>query len=234
MVSDGKRTSIGESPQEGKTTPSKNSPREPDIMEAFKMVVESGQKTLKMIIDSQNSKGTSEEEKLDQEDQRMKIVDLEPLEEPTEESAAIICGDWMHRIRPVIKNLSRRSSKYWQRLEEVVEERYKKFLGSKPVEKLTIEFDKDEELDKDGYSKVRATIQEMIMKALPKGLKTDAIQKRCGTPEAVMLMIMIKYQPGTRKEKEALLDKIQNPESCYNQEKALSNLKLWKRRIERA
>ena len=38
-------------------------------------------------------KGTSEEDKLDQEDQRMKIVELEKLEEPTEESAAIICGD---------------------------------------------------------------------------------------------------------------------------------------------
>ena len=136
----------------------------------------------------------------------MKMVDLEPLEEPTEESAAIICGDWMHRIRPVIKNLSRRSSKYWQRLEEVVEERCKKFLGSKPVEKLTLEFKEDEELDKEEYSKVKATIQEMIMKALPKGLKTEAIQKRCATPEAVMLMIMVKYQPGTRKEKEALLE----------------------------
>ena len=50
----------------------------------------------------------------------------------------------MHRIRPVIKNLSKRSSKYWQRLEEIVEERYKKFL-SKPVEKLTLEFNEDEE-----------------------------------------------------------------------------------------
>jgi hypothetical protein len=115
-----------------------------------------------------------------------------------------------------------------------VEERYKKFLGSKPVEKLTLEFKEDEELDKEEYSKVKATIQEMIMKALPKGLKTEAIQKRCATPQAVMLMIMVKYQPGTRKEKEALLEQIQNPESCYNQEKALNNLKMWKRRIERA
>ena len=118
---------------------------------------------------------------------------MELLEEPTKESVAIICGDWTHRIRPVIKNLSKRSSKYWQRLEEVVEERYKKFLGSKPVEKLTLEFKEDEELEKDEYSKVEATIQEMIMKALPKGLKTEAVQKRCATPEAVMLMIMVKY-----------------------------------------
>ena len=55
----------------------------------------------------------------------------------------------MHRVRPVIKNLSKRSSRYWQRLEEIVEERYKKFLSSKPVEKLTLEFKEDEELAKE-------------------------------------------------------------------------------------
>ena len=72
------------------------------------------------------------------------------------------------------------------------------------------------------------------MKALRKALMTEAVQKRYATPEAVMLMIMVKYQPGTRKEKEALLQQIQNPESCWKEEKALSNLKIWKRRIERA
>jgi trichohyalin len=86
VVSDGKRTSMENSPQEAK----KDSPRDPDIIEAFKLVVESGQKTLKMIIDSQKEKGTNEEDKLDQEDHCMKVVDVEPLEEPTEESAAII------------------------------------------------------------------------------------------------------------------------------------------------
>ena len=81
----------------------------------------------------------------------IKMVELEKLEEPTEESAAIICGDWRRRIRPVIKNLSKRSSKYWMRLEEVVEERYKKFLSSKPIEKLTLEFKEDGELAKEEY-----------------------------------------------------------------------------------
>ena len=79
-----------------------------------------------MVLSARSAKTTNEEEKLDQEDQRMKIVELEKLDEPTEESAAIICGDWTHRIRPVIKNLSKRSSKYWTRIEEIVEERYKK------------------------------------------------------------------------------------------------------------
>ena len=47
-------------------------------------------------------------------------------------------------------------------------------------------------------------------------------------------MIMVKYQPGSRKEKEALLQQISSPEVCWNEEKALTALKMWKRRIERA
>ena len=68
--------------------------------------------------------------------------------------------------------------RYWTRLEEVVEERYQTFLMSKPVEKLKLEFKEDEELSKEEYSKVKSVIQEMIMKALPKGLMTEAVQKR--------------------------------------------------------
>ena len=48
------------------------------------------------------------------------------------------------------------------------------------------------------------------MKALPKELMTGAVQKRHGDPAAAMLMIMVKNQPGTRKEKEALLQRIQS------------------------
>ena len=102
------------------------------------------------------------------------------------------------------------------------------------MEKLKLEFKEDEELSKEEYSKVKSVIQEMIMKALPKSLRTEAVQKRCSDPEAIMLMVMVKYQPGTRKAKEALLQQIQNPEECWNEEQARTTLKLWKRKIERA
>ena len=188
---------------------------------ALKLVLEDNQKTLELLMNASKGKGLTEEEKLNQEDQKIQEVELNNLEEPTEENAEIVCGDWIYRIRPVIKNLSKRSSRYWTRLEEVVEERYKKFLSSRPVEKLTLGFKEDEELSKEEYTKVKAIIQEMIMKALPKELKIEAVQKRYETPEAIMLMIMVRYQPGTRKEKEALLQQIQNPESCWKVEKVL-------------
>ena len=74
----------------------------------------------------------------------------------------------------------------------------------------------------------------MLMKAIPKDLSLEAVQKRYELPEEVMLMIMVRYQPGSRKEKESLLQQIQSPEARWEEEKALSTLKLWKRRIERA
>ena len=72
----------------------------------------------------------------------------------------------------------------------------------------------------------------MIMKAIPKELMTEAVQKRHGDPAAAMLMNMVKYQPGARKEKEALLQQIQNPKERWKTEQALVTLKLWKRRTE--
>jgi hypothetical protein len=49
-----------------------------------------------------------------------------------------------------------------------------------------------------------------------------------------MMMIMTRYQPGSRSEKEALLQRITYPEACWTVEQALPALKMWKRRIERA
>jgi hypothetical protein len=142
------------------------------------MVLEDNEKTLKLLMENSKAKGSTKEERLDQEDQKIQSVELEKLEEPTEENASIMCGDWMHRIKPVIKNLSKRSSKYWTKLEEVIDERYKIYLMSRPVKKLTLEFKEDDELSKDEYKKVKSVIHEMIMKALPKGLRTEAVQKR--------------------------------------------------------
>ena len=72
------------------------------------------------------------------------------------------------------------------------------------------------------------------MKALPKDMVTEAIQKRYKDPIQVMLLSMIKYQPGSRKEREVILNQIGYPEVGWNEEKALTNLRLWKRKIERA
>ena len=83
--------------------------------------------------------------------------------------------------------MSKRASKYWTRLEEIVEERYTKFLRLSPVEKLKQEPIKDAELGKEEYTRVKAIIMEMILKAIPKELAIEATQKRFEEPTEVLL-----------------------------------------------
>ena len=218
---------------------SKDSPKVEDeepkseIAQMIKLVMDGQQKAVEFML-KQATKTSEEKDLLDQEDQRIKVLDLEPLKDLTEHNASIVCGDWLHRIRPVIKNMSKRSSKYWTKLEKIVDERYKGFLKLTPTERLKLEPMKDPELCKEEYSKVKAIIMEMILKSIPLDLATEATQKRLEEPTELMLTIMTKYQPGSRKEKEMLLQQITNPEVCWTEEQSLSSLKLWKWRIERA
>ena len=97
------------------------------------MLLENQRQTLEMVLGS-NTKGTmTEEEKLDQEDQRIKEVELGKLDE-LRENASIACGDWIHRIRPVLCNLSKRAKIYWTLVEKIVNERYKDHLLLSPVD----------------------------------------------------------------------------------------------------
>jgi hypothetical protein len=77
----------------------------------------------------------SEEEELDQEDQRIKVVELGTLEELTEGNSTIARGDWIHTIRPVICNLSKRAEQCWTIVEKVVGERCRVHLLLSPGEK---------------------------------------------------------------------------------------------------
>ena len=103
------------------------------------MVMEQQQKTKDL------SSALIEADKLDQDDQRIKVVELNKLGDSTEGNSSIACGDWIHRIKPAISNLSKRSTQYWKIVERAVEERYQKYLVSSPIDRLHTEYKADEE-----------------------------------------------------------------------------------------
>ena len=108
----------------------KDPDKEDFAVKAFQMLMHNHKQTLEALMG--NNKGAiTEDEKLDQEDQRIKEVEVGKLEE-VNENASIACGDWIHRIRPVICNLSKRAKKYWTLVEEIVNERCKRAFDAKP------------------------------------------------------------------------------------------------------
>ena len=83
-----------------------------------------------------------------------------------------------------------------------------------PIERLSKEYPTEEVEVDPKYEKTRSIITEMLLKAIPKDLASEAITKRLDNPTKILLLIMVKYQPGGRKEREALLSQITNPEAC--------------------
>ena len=97
-------SSVKSTPQSKKEeSPGKDSTK--GLAEMLKIAMDNNQRTVELLLQQAN-RNTSEKDKLDQEDQRIKVMELDILEDATEESASIMCGDWLHRIRPVIKNKS--------------------------------------------------------------------------------------------------------------------------------
>ena len=111
------RISHVEEPPEAKTSDpkTKNDPKNEEDLNymTLKMVLETQQKTLGMVLGSatkDRSSGMTEEDKLDQKDQMIKVTDLDKLEDLKEGISSIVRGDWIHRIKPVISNLSKRAT----------------------------------------------------------------------------------------------------------------------------
>jgi hypothetical protein len=66
----------------------------------------------------------------------MRVVDLEELPSQLDGNAAGKCGDWIHWITPTISNVSRKSSVYWKKKMEVVQQRYRKQFKATTLRRL--------------------------------------------------------------------------------------------------
>ena len=117
---------------------------------------------------------------------------------------------------------------------EVVQKRNKEHLEATPLGRLAMTYKEEPEEKATEYAKVRTVVAEMLLKALPKDLAAEAITKRLEDQMKILLFVMIKYQPGGRREQEALHNQITHPEVCWTEEQALEAIRTWKRRIERA
>ena len=56
---------------------------------------------------------------------------------------------------------------YWTLAEKIVDERYKEHLLLSPMEEISKEVKDHSEADKEEFSRVKAIIHEMILKAIP-------------------------------------------------------------------
>jgi hypothetical protein len=77
-----------------------------------------------------------------------------------------------------------------------------------PVERINTHFNDDDDANKEEFSRLKAIITEMLLKAIPQEIVTEAVQKRYDNPTKVTLLIMIKYQPGSQNKRKRSCSKL--------------------------
>ena len=166
------------------------------------------------------------------------IQSLPKLEEYTPEQGAVILGDWLVTISPVVGSLSSGSAVWFASVQARVTEHYTKWLASDPVSRLSVR----QAAIEDGamwasghqYAMLEQRMTTLLLEAIPTSVKTEVVTVRALTTVGILFLLHTRYQPAGQAEKAAILQYLVNPESPKDLSSAVKNLRRWIRLLARS
>ena len=102
---------------------------------------------------------------------------LPKLGEPGEKLSALMAGDWITQVRPLMADVSEKAGWWWDQMVEVTTQRYLTWLEAPPLEKLHVQPPADEDLPV-GYERLAQRITNILIAALPESIKGELIATR--------------------------------------------------------
>ena len=113
-------------------------------------------------------------------------VVLPKLAEPGEKYSALMAGDWITQVRPLMADVSGRAGWWWDQVVSVTTQRYMAWLEAPPLEKLHILPPSDAELPA-GYERLVQRVTNMLLAAVPESVKGELIATRQLSPQGDLL-----------------------------------------------
>ncbi|CAE7422957.1 GIP [Symbiodinium sp. CCMP2592] len=142
--------------------------------------------------------------------------------------------DWLEVITTTMQDLSDGSAAWWTRVRALADESYRTWTHASPVEKLSIQPPRDEELETGRWSRVNSRGGSMIMLALHDSVRQEMVQRRStGSVTALVFRLLTIYQPGRQQETVMILQNLQQPEPEHSAQKAVKALRTWARWLRR-
>ena len=139
-----------------------------------------------------------------QEEMRSIPITLPVLADPGTKNAALLAGDWLTQLEPLIGDVSARAGIWWKQVVELTMKRYREWLQAPPLQRLYIKAPADEELPK-GFDRLRQRVSSMMLQAIPTAIKDEVISTRQLSPQGILLRILRVHQPGGLNERSETL-----------------------------
>ena len=168
-----------------------------------------------------------------QEEMRSIPITLPVLADPGTKNAALLAGDWLTQLEPLIGDVSARAGIWWKQVVELTMKRYREWLQAPPLQRLYIKAPADEELPK-GFDRLRQRVSSMMLQAIPTAIKDEVISTRQLSPQGILFRILRVYQPGGLNERSETLKSLTATTSATTAKDAVESLRLWKRHHNRA
>ena len=163
---------------------------------------------------------------------------LPKLEDYSPEQGAVILGDWIVTITPVIGSLTASVSSCLDEILRQVQSHYSLWLCSDPVTRLTIR-QQAIEAGTTAASEAKCAllsqrVTNLLLEAVPAGVKAEVVTVRALTPVGILFLLHTRYQPAGQAEKASILQFVVAPDVPQYLNATIPGLRRWIRWLARA
>ncbi|CAE7489027.1 GIP [Symbiodinium sp. KB8] len=163
---------------------------------------------------------------------------LPKLEDYTPDQGAVILGDWLVTITPVIGSLTPGAATWFAEVLARVNEHYALWLASDPVTRLTIRTraiaDGANASSQGGTALLEQRLTTLLLEAVPSAVKTEVTTVRALTTVGILFLLHTRYQPAGQAEKASILQFLVSPDAPKDTQQAVKNLRRWLRWLARS
>ena len=162
----------------------------------------------------------------------LKSTELPALPELTGDTG-VEFSDWLYVAEQTIGAMSDSASLWYEKTLACVREAYSRYQGASPLERLTIGPRTAPELLEPKWVRLDRKVMTLILAAMPKTVREDAVTHRVSSVSAVPLRLHILYSPGGIAERTAVLKHLEGHSAGDQVVDAIAALRRWKRHLTR-
>jgi hypothetical protein len=159
---------------------------------------------------------------------------LPKLDKPTSSSSSTVCGDWLCRIKNIMDSLSSSSASWWKMVMTQAQEEFEKFSKLDRLARLDYKVEDNIVEDFPKYTLVAARGAAMLLEALDEETSADLVSTGLTKPAQIVFRILQRYQPGGVRERQEVLQKLQQPDVPQGVAELVKGLRQWQRHQLRA
>ena len=160
-------------------------------------------------------------------------IELPQMPDLTGDSA-VEFNDWLYMAEQVVGSLTDNASTWFSLNLVCAREAYGRYQTSTPMARLSVSPIRPPELRDVKWSRLERRVSTMLLSAMPKVAKEDAVTHRLSDVASMLYRLHVLFQPGGNAERAAILRHLDGQQGTESTAETVAQLRRWRRYHARA